>query len=121
MNKFLSIIFIVILVVGAVLGGLFGRGAGFTVNSESRTPLEKVRGDYEQAVKIVTENYAGKVDFEEVTEDSVQGMLYTLDPHSSFFTRAEFQKLNEDQSSRFYGIGVSIFQHRDGVYIQAII
>ncbi len=48
-------------------------------------------------------------------------MLFTLDPHSSFFTREEFRKLYEEQSSQFYGIGVSILQHRDGVYVQSII
>ena len=48
-------------------------------------------------------------------------MLWTLDPHSSFFTRDEFRKLYEEQSSQFYGIGVSILQHRDGVYVQSVI
>nr|MBA3601507.1 S41 family peptidase [Acidobacteriota bacterium] len=56
-----------------------------------------------------------------VSESSIQGMLYTLDPHSAFFTRDEFRKLYEDQQSQFYGIGVSILQHRDGVYVQSII
>ncbi|MGI8668311.1 MAG: S41 family peptidase, partial [Aridibacter sp.] len=48
-------------------------------------------------------------------------MLWTLDPHSSFFTRDEFRKLQEDQSSQFYGIGVSIVRYRDGVYVQSVI
>ena len=48
-------------------------------------------------------------------------MLWSLDPHSSFFTRDEFRKLYEEQASQFYGIGVSILQHRDGVYVQSII
>ena len=48
-------------------------------------------------------------------------MLWTLDPHSSFFTREEFRKLYEEQSSQFYGIGVSILQHRDGVYVQSVV
>ncbi|MEP6922978.1 MAG: S41 family peptidase [Pyrinomonadaceae bacterium] len=120
MSKFWGFIFVLVLLVGAIAGGLFGRNA-FTASSESRTPLEKVRTDYAEAVKIVTDNYSGNIDFEKATDDSVQGMLYTLDPHSSFFTRAEFQKLKEDQSSRFYGIGVSIVQHRDGVYVQSIV
>jgi len=46
-------------------------------------------------------------------------MLQTLDPHSSYFSYAEFRKLKEDQDSRFYGIGVTIVQHRDGVYVQS--
>jgi len=48
-------------------------------------------------------------------------MLTTLDPHSSYFPYSEFKKLNEDQNSRIYGIGVSIVKHRDGVYIQSIV
>ena len=48
-------------------------------------------------------------------------MLFTLDPHSSFFTAEEFRKLYEDQSSRFFGIGVSIIQHRDSTYVSSVI
>ena len=70
---------------------------------------------------MIDENYVGKTDHEKVAESSIQGMLWTLDPHSSFFTRDEFRKLYEDQSSQFYGIGVSILQHRDGVYVQSVI
>src|SRR5262249_43332127 len=56
-----------------------------------------------------------------VTEASVQGMLWTLDPHSQFFNSKELKKLYEDQASKFYGIGVSILQHRDGVYVQSVV
>jgi carboxyl-terminal processing protease len=126
MSKFFTIVIVTVVAVGAILGGLFGRGAAHTADSSARgsatvLPLEKIRGDYSEATRVITDNYAGKVDFEKVTEDSVQGMLWTLDPHSSFFTREEFRKLNEDQSSRFYGIGVSILQHRDGVYVQSVV
>lgn len=48
-------------------------------------------------------------------------MLSTLDPHSMYFPYNEFKKLKEDQDSRFYGIGVTIVQHRDGVYIQSAV
>ncbi|MCV4698069.1 PDZ domain-containing protein, partial [Escherichia coli] len=56
-----------------------------------------------------------------LNQTSIQGMLLTLDPHSNFFTRAEFQRLREDQESRFYGIGISILRHRDGVYVQSVV
>ena len=48
-------------------------------------------------------------------------MLSTLDPHSAYFPYTEFKKLKEDQDSRFYGIGVTIVQHRDGVYVQSAV
>ena len=77
--------------------------------------------DYRQALDTIDENYVGKTDHEKIAESSIQGMLWTLDPHSAFFTRDEFRKLYEEQSSQFYGIGVSILQHRDGVYVQSVI
>jgi len=83
--------------------------------------LEEISDSYREALKVIQSNYAGEVDYEKISESSIQSMLWTLDPHSSFFTRAEFKKLYEDQSSRFFGIGVSILRHRDGVYIQSVI
>jgi carboxyl-terminal processing protease len=65
--------------------------------------------------------YAGEIDYEKATQAAIQGMLSTLDPHSMYFPYSEFKKLKEDQDSRFYGIGVTIVQHRDGVYISAAV
>ena len=125
MTKKFGIIAIVIILVGAVVGGIFGRLPVKTLASDGITP-ERITGDYREALEIVNQNYVGKIDYEKETESSVQAMLSTLDPHSSFFSPEEFRKLYEDQSSRFYGIGVSILQHgsserNNGVYVQAIV
>ena len=101
--------------------------AGFSVRLPIKSSADgtltagKIISDYRESVEVIDKNYVGKIDHEEIAESSIQGMLWTLDPHSSFFTRAEFQKLMEEQSSQFYGIGVSILQHRDGVYVQSVI
>ena len=120
MSKKLGIIAILLITVGALVGGIFGK---LPVKTSADTSLttDKIVADYRQALEVIDENYVGPVDREKITESSVQGMLFTLDPHSTFFSRDEFRKLYEDQSSQFYGIGVSILQHRDGVYIQSII
>ena len=65
--------------------------------------------------------YAGDIDYERATQAAIQGMLSTLDPHSAYFPYNEFKKLREDQDSKFFGIGVTIVQHRDGVYIQSAV
>lgn len=118
-RKFVYIAIILVLI-GAVVGGIFGR-LPITSSADSSISPEKVSGDYREALDVIDKNYVAEVDHEKISETSIQGMLYTLDPHSSFFTRDEFRKLYEDQSSQFYGIGVSILQHRDGVYVQSII
>ncbi|HKP70219.1 MAG TPA: S41 family peptidase, partial [Pyrinomonadaceae bacterium] len=119
MNKNLVIGALVLVVVGAVVGGLFGRLPSTSADT-TITPA-RVIADYKEAVEVTERNYVGDVDHEKITDTSIQSMLWTLDPHSSFFTKDEFRKLYEEQSSQFYGIGVSILQHRDGVYVQSVI
>lgn len=120
MNKKFGIIAIIIVLAGAAAGGLFGK---FPVHTSADNSLTtgKIVADYSQALEVIEKNYVGKTDHEKITESSIQSMLWTLDPHSSFFTREEFRKLYEEQQSQFYGIGVSILQHRDGVYVQSVI
>ena len=118
-RKFILFAFILV-GIGAIVGGLFGRLPART-SAESGVTTERVLSDYQEALKLIDDSYAGTIDHEKVSDSSMQGMLWTLDPHSSFFTRNEFRKLDEDQSSQFYGIGVSILQHRNGVYVQSVI
>lgn len=80
-----------------------------------------VMEDYQQAVQIIGTEYASDVDYEKATQAAIQGMLWTLDPHSMYFPRVEFNKLKEDQDSRLIGIGVTILRHRDGVYVQSAV
>ena len=120
MSRKFGLIAIILVAVGAVVGGIFGR-LPVTSSADSSLTPEKVSVDYREALDVIDKNYVSEIDHEKVSESSIQGMLWTLDPHSSFFTRDEFRKLYEDQSSQFYGIGVSILQHRDGVYVQSII
>nr|MBA3322238.1 S41 family peptidase [Pyrinomonadaceae bacterium] len=82
----------------------------------AETPIER---DFNEALALVSDNYADEIDYEKASQAAIQGMLWTLDPHSTFFTRAEFERLKQDQDSEFYGIGVSILRHRDGVYVQS--
>jgi carboxyl-terminal processing protease len=120
MNRNFAIGAVILVVVGAVFGGLFGRLSS-TTSADSTVTAGRIVADYREALDVVDKNYVGKIDHEKVADSSIQSMLWTLDPHSSFFTRDEFRKLYEEQGSQFYGIGVSILQHRDGVYVQSVI
>src|ERR1044071_3629797 len=49
-----------------------------------------------------------KVNYNEVFKSSIIGMLRSLDPHSSYFDREEFEELKTDQRSEYFGIGATI-------------
>jgi len=115
-----------IILVAALVGGTIGRSRRFRHNAPSngavsRTQVDDIQKDYNEAVSAISIQYAGDIDYERATQAAIQGMLSTLDPHSMYFPYNEFKKLKEDQDSRFYGIGVTIVQHRDGVYIQSAV
>ena len=100
---------IILIATGSVVGGLFGRIPSKSAATSALTREDLVR-DFGEALKAVDENYIDDVDREEALDSSIQSMLWTLDPHSSFFTKDELRKLYEEQASQFYGIGVSILQ-----------
>jgi carboxyl-terminal processing protease len=115
-----------IILVAAVLGGMIGSFRKFnsltsTGAASSYRVADEIKRDYNEAVSTITSNYSGDIDYEKATQAAIQGMLTTLDPHSAYFPFSEFRKLKEDQDSRFHGIGVTIVQHRDGVYIQSAV
>jgi carboxyl-terminal processing protease len=114
------------ILIAAVVGGTIGRSRRFrhsapTTGATSYTEADDIEKDYNEAVSAISDQYAGDIDYEKATQAAIQGMLSTLDPHSMYFPYNEFKKLKEDQDSRFYGIGVTIVQHRDGVYIQSAV
>lgn len=120
MNKKFAILAIIIVLTGAIAGGLFGK-LPVQTSADNTLTTGKIVADYREALDVIESNYVGKTDHEKIAESSIQGMLWTLDPHSAFFTREEFRKLYEEQQSQFYGIGVTILQHRDGVYVQSVV
>lgn len=115
-----------VIVAAAIVGGIIGSarklsGLASSGSRNSSRVVDDIEKDYNEAVAIITSNYSGDIDHEKATQAAIQGMLTTLDPHSAYFPYSEFKKLREDQDSRFYGIGVTIVQHRDGVYIQSAV
>ena len=120
-----------ILDTATLAGGLYSRqtrrrqavnlGASASTSAQDKYEAEKIEGDYSEAIEIVEQHYAGEIDYEKATQAAIQGMLFTLDPHSLYFPSAEFKKLKEDQASSFYGIGVQILRRDDGVYVQSVV
>ncbi|HYU97454.1 MAG TPA: S41 family peptidase [Pyrinomonadaceae bacterium] len=115
-----------LVLIAALVGGTIGRSRRFrhsvpTNGAVSHAEAGDIEKDYNEAIEAISEEYAGDIDYEKATQAAIQGMLSTLDPHSMYFPYNEFKKLREDQDSKFFGIGVTIVQHRDGVYIQSAV
>jgi len=128
MTRKFTIVAIFVIIAASVAGGVKSRSSRrhvTIVNSsqttEDKYEADKIEADYREAISTVEDRYAGEIDYEKATQAAIQGMLFTLDPHSVYFPSVEFKKLKEDQSSSFYGIGVQILRHDDGVYVTSVV
>ncbi len=107
-----------ILLVSAVLGGVYGPSVGAAASSAD---------DYQTAVKqftrvldVVQSNYADPVDVDkEVYQGAIPGMLRVLDPHSNFFDARQFALLREDQRGRYYGVGMIVAPRENHTVVMA--
>ncbi|HWF88044.1 MAG TPA: S41 family peptidase [Pyrinomonadaceae bacterium] len=70
----------------------------------------KIQKDFDEALKLVQDRYidGAKLNYIEVFKSSIIGMLRSLDPHSNYYDREEFDELKTDQRSEYFGIGASI-------------
>jgi carboxyl-terminal processing protease len=72
--------------------------------------------DFAEALSIVQDNYVDgvKLDYNTVFKSSIIGMLRSLDPHSNYYDAKEFEELQTDWRSEYFGVGASIINHEIG-------
>jgi carboxyl-terminal processing protease len=92
-----------VVVLSAVAGGLFG---GRLVAQQDRGLAGQQL--FTAALAAVETGYVTPVEAEQVVYSGIDGMLRTLDPHSSFFTPRDYTQMRERQEGHYYGLGLGI-------------
>ena len=69
---------------------------------------------FASVLDLVQRNYVEEVDTKKVMYGAIQGMLSSLDPHSSFMKPEDFKELQVETKGSFSGIGIEI-SLKDGV------
>jgi carboxyl-terminal processing protease len=100
---------------GKPVSGNIGSSRRITRGSPSPA-LPLIERDFEEALKVIEDSYitGGKLDYNSIFKSSVLGMLRSLDPHSNYYDREEFEELKTDQRSEYFGIGASIQNYATG-------
>lgn len=79
--------------------------------------------DMEQVRKLVLSHsaianlYVDEVNEEKVVEAAIHAMLKELDPHSTYLTAKEVEKMNEPLQGNFEGIGVQFNMANDTLFV----
>lgn len=89
-------------------------GSTFSASGGRREPVDgrpsPIAADILEVQKIIAGHHVNgdRLKLAELTKNAVAGMLDALDPHSSFYDRAEWAELMDEQRSGYTGIGATI-------------
>ena len=106
---------LVAVALSALLGGFLG-GNVATAQDEV-TQQYRI---YTDALAKVESEYVDAVPVERLVYSSIDGLLHTLDPHSSFFEPRDYAAMRERQSGSYAGLGVTIASIDGDITIQSI-
>ena len=91
------------ILLSALAGGVFGHSA---LATEDRLPDHYKT--FTAALSAIQANYADTVEADRLVYGAINGMLQTLDPHSSFMDPRTYAQMRERQEGRYYGLGLTI-------------
>lgn len=63
---------------------------------------------FSNILSILQDNYVEEIDTDSVIEGAINGLLLSLDPHSSYLPPQSFQELQNETQGSFTGIGIEI-------------
>lgn len=86
-----------------LLGGMFGNQL-LALTDETREVLQT----YTQLVTLAHDNYGEDVTYRDLVSASIQGMLRTLDPHTSFLRAEAYTDMRDRQQTSFSGLGILV-------------
>jgi carboxyl-terminal processing protease len=111
-----------------MLAAFLGTAAGVLVTTQVTGPLlaqesEKTSNVYEQLdlfgdiFERIRAQYVEEVEDSELIEAAINGMLTSLDPHSSYLSASDFEDMRTQTSGEFGGLGIEVTQEEGYVKV----
>src|SRR5262245_7324954 len=101
-SRFFPVVLLTV-VLSALAGGALGSGL---LARQDEIPVQL--RIFNSALDAIQREYAEEVPSDRLVYGAIDGMLKTLDPHSSFFDPRSYRQLRERQSGSYYGLGIQI-------------
>ena len=116
-----SLLFVVVfLVVCGAAGAFLDRNVGAQTSSDQSTLRDSLK-QFTNIYSIVEQNYAEPMTKDRVNtaiyDGAIPDMLHVLDPHSNFYDPKAFAAMREEESGKYYGIGMEIMQQNDKIVV----
>ncbi len=72
---------------------------------------------FSQILELVEQNYVTKTSSKKILDGAIKGMLENLDPHSTFMTPKEYEKMQETTTGEFTGVGIEVTQENGQIKV----
>ena len=96
-----------LLMVIAVVFWTAGNGFNRDLSAKSEGAYEELK-IFSDVIELIEREYVDEVDTKELIQNAIQGMVHSLDPHSSLLPLDAFKDLQIDTKGKFTGIGIHI-------------
>lgn len=63
---------------------------------------------FSNVLSILQENYVEEIDTKSAVNGAIKGLLFSLDPHSSYLPPESFKELQDETKGSFSGIGIEV-------------
>ena len=102
MSKAIRVIIVTLTIVGVGLVAY----SPFREEALAKSPDYKELMLLRQVMGIVQKNYVKEVTDKDLIQGAINGMLQSLDAHSSFLTKDLFKELQVETQGKFGGLGI---------------
>ncbi|MCP4624129.1 MAG: S41 family peptidase [bacterium] len=96
-----------LLMVIAVVFWTIGTGFYRDLAAENEAAYEELK-IFSDVIELIQREYVDEVDTKELIQKAIQGMVHSLDPHSSLLPLEDYEDLQIDTKGKFTGIGIHI-------------
>ena len=93
---------------GILIAGAFSMPTLTSANSSKNEEIYRQLGLFGDIFQRVRESYVDEVDEKALIEAAINGMLTSLDPHSSFLDTENFSNMQVQTKGKFGGLGIEI-------------
>lgn len=118
LKMMLPLLLMIFLAAGIFVGSQMNIGDGsgtiFSIKYSDREKLYDV-------LTYITNDYVDPVNKKDLTEKTIEGLLLSLDPHSSYILPSDLGGIEESMQGNFYGIGVQFRQWKDTIVVIKVI
>ncbi|HEY2498918.1 MAG TPA: S41 family peptidase [Candidatus Angelobacter sp.] len=121
-SRSLFFVLLVIITCGFLGSAAFsqrGGDASYAAGASDNDVRDGLR-QFSEIYSLVEQNYAEPVNPDKaIYNGAIPGMLHVLDPHSNFFDPKSYSALREEQSGRYYGVGMQIAPRNNKIIVVA--